>query len=202
MTPLSKLFHKLCAEIIILLASLIIELIILIQKVKSSSRAISTQQYLKLIEKKNPTICYTKGLLKAEQGGAECRVCLCELEEGEKVRKLQCRHMFHRDCLDKWLQQYWATCPLCRKQVVPEDLVFKHRQHQNQTEAGFDGNHEDNLPYFLSAFRRGNTLHRYFWKFYPDFSSTNSFLEIQICYSSSSEQYCYWCKPCFMEHEY
>ncbi|CAJ1857010.1 unnamed protein product [Sphenostylis stenocarpa] len=163
MTPLSKLFHKLCSKMIILLASLLIELIILIHKLKSSSRSISTHQYLKFIEKTNPTICYTKRLSKAEQGGAaECRVCLCELEEGEKVRKLQCHHMFHRDCLDKWLQQYWATCPLCRKQVVPNDVVFKHRQHQNQAAEGFDGNNDDHLPYFLSAFRRGNTLHRYF----------------------------------------
>ncbi|KAL9332677.1 hypothetical protein ACSQ67_002287 [Phaseolus vulgaris] len=165
MRPLAKFFHKFCGEIVILLASLVIELIILIQKLKSSSSSpISTHQYLKFIEKNNPTICYTKRLLKAEQGcDAECRVCLCELEEGEKVRKLQCHHMFHRDCLDKWLQQYWATCPLCRKQVVPPDVVLKHRLHQSQAEEqGFDGNHDDNILYFLSAFRRGNTLHRYF----------------------------------------
>jgi len=162
MTPLSKLFHKFCSKIIILLASLVIELIILIQKLKSSSNPISTHQYLKLIEKKNPTICYSRSLSKDEDGGAECRVCLCELEEGEKVRKLQCHHMFHRDCLDKWLLQYWATCPLCREQVVPPDIVFKHRQHQNQVDEGSDGNRDENLLYLLSAFRRGNSLHRYF----------------------------------------
>ncbi|TKY47624.1 E3 ubiquitin-protein ligase RHA2A [Spatholobus suberectus] len=155
MTPLSKLFNKLCGKMIVVLASLLIELIILIQKLRS--RPISTRQYLKLIEKKNPTICYTKRLKAVP---AECRVCLSEFEEGEKVRKLKCQHTFHRDCLDKWLQQYWATCPLCRKQVVPDDVVFKHRQHQNQAEAGFNGN-DEHRPYLLSAFRGSNTFHRY-----------------------------------------
>lgn len=158
MKPLSKLLNKLCGKMIMLLASLLIELIILIQKLRES-RPISTRQYLKLIEKKNPTICYTKRLnLKAEHAATatECRVCLSEFEEGEKVRKLKCQHTFHRDCLDKWLQQYWATCPLCRKQVLPDDVVFKHRQHQNQPEAASNGNH-DNLLYLFSAFRGGNT---------------------------------------------
>lgn len=154
MTPLSKLFHKLCGKLLVLLASLLIELIILIQKQRS--RPINTRQYLKLIEKKNPTICYTKRL-KAEE--TECRVCLSEFEEGEKVRRLKCQHTFHRDCLDKWLQEYWATCPLCRKQVVPNDVVIKHRQHQNQAEVGLNGNHH-HLPLLLSAFRGANTLHR------------------------------------------
>ncbi|RDY07009.1 E3 ubiquitin-protein ligase RHA2A, partial [Mucuna pruriens] len=129
-----------------------------LKKKRRSLRPISTQQYLKFIEKKNPTICYSKRRLKAKN--AECRVCLSEFEEGEKVRKLKCQHTFHRDCLDKWLQQYWATCPLCRKQVVPHDVVFKHRQHQNQTEAAFNGN-DQQIPLLLTAFHGGNTLHRY-----------------------------------------
>ncbi|KAG4975297.1 E3 ubiquitin-protein ligase RHA2A [Glycine soja] len=159
MKPLSKLLNKFCGKMIMLLASLLIELIILIQKLRES-RPISTRQYLKLIEKKNPTICYTKRLnLKPEHAATatECRVCLSEFEEGEKVRKLKCQHTFHRDCLDKWLQQYWATCPLCRKQVLPDDVVFKHRLHQNQAEAASNNGNDDNLLYLFSAFRGGNT---------------------------------------------
>ncbi|XP_020220554.1 E3 ubiquitin-protein ligase RHA2B [Cajanus cajan] len=158
MAALSKLLNKVCGKMIILLASLVIEVIILLQKLRSGP--ITTRQYLKLIEKKNPTICYTKRL-KAEQ--AECRVCLSQFQEGEKLRKLKCQHTFHRDCLDTWLQQYKATCPLCRKQVLPEDVVFKHRQHRNQAAE----NHH-NLPYLFSAFRGRNTLQIN----YPTFSSS------------------------------
>ncbi|KAG5146884.1 hypothetical protein JHK84_032427 [Glycine max] len=127
MKPLSKLLNKFCGKMIMLLASLLIELIILIQKLRES-RPISTRQYLKLIEKKNPTICYTKRLnLKAEHAATatECRVCLSEFEEGEKV--------------------------------LPDDVVFKHRLHQNQAEAASNNGNDDNLLYLFSAFRGGNT---------------------------------------------
>ncbi|KAL2332798.1 hypothetical protein Fmac_014011 [Flemingia macrophylla] len=160
MRHLSKVLNKVCGKIIVLLACLLIELIILIQKLRSGQ--ISTRQYLKLIEKNNPTIRYTKRL-KAEMAAECCRVCLCEFEEGEKLRELKCRHMFHKDCLDTWLQQCFGTCPLCRKQLVPEDLVFRHRQHRNQAE-----NHH-HLPYLFSPFLAPNTLHIT----YPNSSSTH-----------------------------
>ena len=30
---------------------------------------------------------------------AECAVCLCEMEPGQKVRKLPCNHKFHAACI-------------------------------------------------------------------------------------------------------
>ncbi|KAL5198386.1 hypothetical protein ABZP36_001898 [Zizania latifolia] len=55
----------------------------------------------------------------------ECVVCLSSIEEGDEVRVLRCRHLFHRRCLDRWLQQARppATCPLCRcrLQTSPEE---------------------------------------------------------------------------------
>ncbi|KAK7387502.1 hypothetical protein VNO78_28355 [Psophocarpus tetragonolobus] len=135
---------KLCEKMINLLAWLLIEVIILVQKL-GSSRSITTKQYLNLIEKKNPTIRYSIRLKGRE---SECRVCLSEFQEGEKLRKLICQHTFHRDCLDKWLQlqQHWATCPLCRKQVVPHDVVFKHRlHHHNQSSTTLNSQ----LPFFI-----------------------------------------------------
>ncbi|KAK7305965.1 hypothetical protein VNO77_43878 [Canavalia gladiata] len=156
MRPVGEVLNRLCGRMIVVLVSLLLDLIILVHKLRS--RPITTRQYLKFIEEKNPTICYTKRL-KAEHE-AECRVCLSEFKEGEKVRNLKCKHTFHRDCLDKWLQEYWATCPLCRKQVLPHDVVSKHRQHRNQVEAGVNGN-EYHLPFLMSAFQDGNTSHRY-----------------------------------------
>lgn len=167
MRSLSKLFQELSGKIIILLALLVIELITLIWKLTSDTRPITTVEYLRFIEEKNPTICYTK-----EQAHVECRVCLSEFEEGEKVRSLKCNHTFHRDCLDKWLQQNWATCPLCRKHVLPHHVVLRHRQQLQNLEGGFDWNNNDeDLPYLLFALRGGNTsnLRRYLWN--PKLSS-------------------------------
>ncbi|WOK98741.1 E3 ubiquitin-protein ligase [Canna indica] len=49
-----------------------------------------------------------------------CAVCLCEFERGDEVRRLSnCRHVFHRGCLDRWVIEHeQSTCPLCRTQLV------------------------------------------------------------------------------------
>ncbi|XP_061344019.1 RING-H2 finger protein ATL57-like [Gastrolobium bilobum] len=149
---LSDLLDQLFTKTIVLFTYMLIELILFIRYLKSDTHPITTTQYLNFIEEKNPTICYTRRL-KPEQ--IECRVCLSEFEEGEKVRNLNCKHTFHKDCLDKWLQQYCATCPLCRNKVLPDDVVSKY---QNQVE--YDAN-DDHLISLLSALRDGSSLHRY-----------------------------------------
>ncbi|THU51612.1 hypothetical protein C4D60_Mb06t32860 [Musa balbisiana] len=53
---------------------------------------------------------------------AECVFCLCDIEEGEEIRELRCRHLFHRSCLDRWLvRRRRATCPLCRDVLLPRE---------------------------------------------------------------------------------
>ncbi|KAK7247468.1 hypothetical protein RIF29_42351 [Crotalaria pallida] len=153
-----ELFYQLYTKTIVLLTYMLIELILIIRYLKSDTHPIATTtQYLKYIEEKNPTICYTRRLRPDEQ--VECRVCLTELEEGEKVRELECKHTFHKDCLDKWLQQYCATCPLCRNKVLPDDAVANyHLQLQNQVD---NDEIDDQLMSLLSALRSGSTLHRY-----------------------------------------
>jgi E3 ubiquitin-protein ligase RHA2 len=55
---------------------------------------------------------------EAEAAGVECVLCLSGVEEGEEVRELRCRHVFHRACLDRWLATPPATCPLCRSRLL------------------------------------------------------------------------------------
>jgi RING-H2 zinc finger protein RHA1 len=52
-----------------------------------------------------------------------CAVCLYEFEGGDEIRRLtNCRHIFHRSCLDRWMDHDQKTCPLCRTPFVPDDL--------------------------------------------------------------------------------
>ncbi|XP_051213586.1 E3 ubiquitin-protein ligase EL5 [Lolium perenne] len=57
----------------------------------------------------------TKG---EDEPAVECVFCLSGVEEGEEVRELRCRHVFHRACLDRWLATPPATCPLCRSRLL------------------------------------------------------------------------------------
>ncbi|WJZ80255.1 hypothetical protein VitviT2T_000189, partial [Vitis vinifera] len=66
------------------------------------------------------------GLYKPKPGSkevVECAVCLCTIEEGEEIRELRCGHMFHRDCLDRWVGHRNGTCPLCRGCLAPPRMV-------------------------------------------------------------------------------
>ncbi|KAL6004078.1 hypothetical protein ACLOJK_004625 [Asimina triloba] len=50
-----------------------------------------------------------------------CAVCLGDVEVGDEIRELpNCLHMFHVECLDKWVDQGQLTCPLCRSNLLPD----------------------------------------------------------------------------------
>nr|GME06717.1 E3 ubiquitin-protein ligase RHA1B-like [Ipomoea batatas] len=52
-----------------------------------------------------------------------CAVCLYEFDGEDEIRRLtNCRHIFHRNCLDRWMDHDQKTCPLCRTPFIPEDM--------------------------------------------------------------------------------
>ncbi|GFN94735.1 E3 ubiquitin-protein ligase arkadia-like [Plakobranchus ocellatus] len=46
----------------------------------------------------------------------KCTICLSEFEAGEDVRRLPCMHLFHSECVDKWLKTN-KKCPICRVDI-------------------------------------------------------------------------------------
>ncbi|KAL3527810.1 hypothetical protein ACH5RR_012466 [Cinchona calisaya] len=165
MGVLSKFLAHLYTITIVFLTILILELVILARSITgniiqdSRNKPINTKQYLKIIEEKNPACRYKKtGFRMDHQSNSiECAVCLSLFEEGELIRKLKCKHVFHKECLDRWLQQDWATCPLCRSKVLPEEIMMKYRQFLHQQE--YEGSDEE-LIFLISALH-GNYLRRF-----------------------------------------
>lgn len=50
-----------------------------------------------------------------------CAVCLNLFEKDDEIRELcNCCHVFHRNCLDRWIDQRHDTCPLCRCPLLPQ----------------------------------------------------------------------------------
>jgi hypothetical protein len=51
----------------------------------------------------------------------ECIICMSKIPNLE-LKKTECNHCFHNQCLDKWLERD-NTCPLCRCKI--KQRVFK-----------------------------------------------------------------------------
>ncbi|KDP33993.1 hypothetical protein JCGZ_07564 [Jatropha curcas] len=48
-----------------------------------------------------------------------CAVCLGQLMEYDEVRELRnCCHVFHKECIDRWVDHDHKTCPLCRAPLL------------------------------------------------------------------------------------
>ncbi|MCO5576045.1 hypothetical protein L7F22_029852 [Adiantum nelumboides] len=64
-----------------------------------------------------PTIVYD---LRFERGGSYdiCAVCLEDYADGDVLRTLPCNHRFHCSCIDAWLINWRAFCPICKQDVV------------------------------------------------------------------------------------
>jgi len=54
--------------------------------------------------------------VKSLDGLGSCVVCMEEYETGGYLRKLSCKHQFHKECIDKWLEDH-ITCPTCKKEL-------------------------------------------------------------------------------------
>jgi E3 ubiquitin-protein ligase RNF115/126 len=61
----------------------------------------------------------TEEMLGSE-GRAECSICMDEVNIGEEVTELPCKHWFHHPCVEAWLHEH-DTCPHCRKSIAKHD---------------------------------------------------------------------------------
>eukprot|EP01065_Artemidia_motanka_P043189 TRINITY_DN594_c8_g1_i1.p1 TRINITY_DN594_c8_g1~~TRINITY_DN594_c8_g1_i1.p1 ORF type:complete len:340 (+),score=105.83 TRINITY_DN594_c8_g1_i1:88-1107(+) len=79
---------------------------------------VSTGLDAEQIKKHTSEMTFSESVIAANgvQGGCDCSICLTEFESGDAVRLLQCRHLFHKDCVDQWLQDN-RKCPVCKQEA-------------------------------------------------------------------------------------
>ena len=85
----------------------------------------------------------------------ECSICLMEVNEGQNTILLPCGHMFHEECVTKWLKIH-NTCPLCRFELPTDNADYERQRNQrnqqreervrnNPNVRPVDFNHPENL---------------------------------------------------------
>jgi hypothetical protein len=47
----------------------------------------------------------------------DCVICMEQYIVSQQIRILPCSHIFHKNCIDRWLIYYNNMCPLCRRSV-------------------------------------------------------------------------------------
>lgn len=55
--------------------------------------------------------------IEEELAKRECNICIETYMEGDSVIELPCTHMFHKQCIQKWLCTEKINCPVCRRDM-------------------------------------------------------------------------------------
>jgi len=46
-----------------------------------------------------------------------CSICIDIIKQDDIIRQLNCKHVFHTKCIEKYLLEYNSSCPLCREKL-------------------------------------------------------------------------------------
>ena len=47
----------------------------------------------------------------------DCMICMMEVKKDDIILDIECKHIFHKDCLFEYLNTYNHICPICRKDI-------------------------------------------------------------------------------------
>lgn len=48
----------------------------------------------------------------------KCAICINEFKNNDLIRDIKCKHIFHKECIDKWLKEESYKCPNCKCQIA------------------------------------------------------------------------------------
>lgn len=78
--------------------------------------------YIEEFRSRIPAIRFDS-MCSCKEAEHDCSVCLSQFQPESEINHLACGHLFHKVCLEKWLDYWNITCPLCRTPLMPEEEV-------------------------------------------------------------------------------
>ncbi|PON81354.1 43kDa postsynaptic protein [Trema orientale] len=92
------------------------ELLDLGEAVGTQSRGLS-EELINLL----PTSKYKFGsFFSRKKSGERCVICQMRYKRGDRQMKLPCKHVYHNECISKWLSIN-KVCPVCNTEVFGEE---------------------------------------------------------------------------------
>lgn len=80
-----------------------------------------SEDFIEEFRSRTPTLRFDSVCGGCKEPEHECSVCLTQFEPESEINHLCCGHIFHKVCLEKWLDYWNITCPLCRTPLMPLD---------------------------------------------------------------------------------
>ncbi|KAF1850765.1 uncharacterized protein K460DRAFT_272924 [Cucurbitaria berberidis CBS 394.84] len=96
------------------------------QTATSNAPGPATQNDIDALPRKN----ITEDMLGPEHT-AECSICMDDVNVGEQVTVLPCKHWFHHQCVSAWLAEH-DTCPHCRKGITKQQQAESNQASSGQ----------------------------------------------------------------------
>mmetsp|Transcript_22057 Transcript_22057/g.33682 ORF Transcript_22057/g.33682 Transcript_22057/m.33682 type:complete len:313 (+) Transcript_22057:121-1059(+) len=70
-----------------------------------------------------PMVCVTAQDL-ADPNNRECCICLADVGVGDLMKRLNCGHLYHKECIEEWVNKH-CTCPVCRYELETDDPAYE-----------------------------------------------------------------------------
>jgi hypothetical protein len=86
------------------------------------------ERYTEYCKTKKRNTCYEQNAplcpRNLDFGDDLCSICLEELSDVtiRNIRRLKCNHMFHKECIDRWIWNEKTTCPNCNQDVLHKEM--------------------------------------------------------------------------------
>ncbi|KAL6506793.1 hypothetical protein OROHE_022230 [Orobanche hederae] len=87
----------------------------------SDSRMSPSESYMDEFRSQTPAMRYGSIFVCDCLRNQECSICLSEFDPTTEINRLSCGHVFHKSCLERWLNYWNTTCPLCRNYMMPQE---------------------------------------------------------------------------------